>query len=163
MPPGAFQLLSKHIWVLFVVVTLLNAAIWWRRGSEYRQRDPSLTEDYRTLIWGLVTLGNGPWLFMGAGILFGGVPSVFHYLNPRYPNLFVPAFLASVVLLWLAGTYWLFARGGAEQLVRCPGLLEAWLNSPGLIKVYWIVCLAGSIAGLILAFFTELPALRFVK
>jgi hypothetical protein len=163
MPPGAVQLLFKHFWVAFILVTFLNAAIWWRRGSEYRQRDPSLTEDYRTLIRGFVTWVNAPWLIMGAGILFGGVPSIVDYFNPRYPNLFVAAFFASIVFLWLAGTHWLFARGGAEQLVRCPGLFNARLNSPGLIKIYWLMCLAGGIAGLIVMFFVDFPAPRFVE
>ena len=156
-------LLFKHFWVVFILVTFLKAAIWWRLGGEHRQRDPSLTEDYRALVRGFVTWGNVPWLIMGVGILFGGVPSMFHYFNPRYPNPFVAAFFGSIVLLWLACTYWLFARGGAEQLVRCPGLVQPPVNNPTLIKRFWLMCLAGGVAGLIAAFFVEVHPPPFLE
>jgi hypothetical protein len=155
MPPSAVLLLFKHFWVAFILMTFVNGAIWWRRSSEYRERDPSLTESYRSLIRGFVTWTNIPWVVMGAGILSGGVPSIFHYFNPSYPSPFVAAFFGSIFLLWVAGTYWLFALGGAEQLVRHPGLVQPSISSPVLIKVLWLVCLAGGVAGVTAMFIVQ--------
>lgn len=157
MHPSPQLLLLKHVWVLFILMTFVNAAIWWRRGTEHRQRDPSVTEDYRSLIRGFVTWGNVPWLVMGVGILFGGVPSVFHYFNPRSPNPFIPAFFVSIVLVWIVGTYWLFVRRGAERLARCPGLVQFPVNSAAAMKGFWLLCLAGGVVGLIAMFFFEVP------
>ena len=81
MPPRAVLLLFKHFWVAFILMTFLNGAIWWWRGSKHRERDPSLIEGYRSLVRGFVTWGNIPWLIMGAGILFGGERVVFSHLS----------------------------------------------------------------------------------
>lgn len=147
MPPPAVLLLFKHFWAAFILMTFLNGAIMWRQASVYRERDPSLVEGYRSLIRGFVTWNNIPWAVMGAGILLGGVPSTFHYFDPMYPSPFVAAFFASTFVLWAAGSYWLFARGGAEQIVRHPGLVQPWLNSPARIKILWLLCLAGGVVG----------------
>jgi hypothetical protein len=147
--------LFKHFWVAFILVTILNGAIMWRRTSEYRERDPSLTESYRSLIRGFVTWSNIPWAVMGAGILFGSVPSMFHYFDPTYPSPFVAAFFGSIFVLWAAGSYWLFARGGAEQIVRHPGLVQPSFTSPALIKMLWLLCLAGGVAGVSLMFLVQ--------
>jgi hypothetical protein len=155
MPPPAVLFLFKNFWAAFILMTFVNGAIWWRRSREYRERDPSLTEGYRSLIRGYVTWGNIPWVVMGSGILFGGVPSMFHYFNPRYPNPFVAAFFGSIFVLWAAGTYWLFARGGAEQLINHPGLAQPSINSPLIIKVLWLLCLAGGVAGVTAMFIVQ--------
>ena len=135
-------LLFKHFWVAFVLVTLLNGAVWWFRSKPHRQRDPSLTDGYRALIRGFVTWANVPWLIMGAGILFGGVPSMFHYFDPRSPNPFVTAWFGSIFFLWVAGTYWLFARGGAERLVRHSGLLQPSATNATAVKALWLLAVA---------------------
>lgn len=141
-------LLFQHFWVAFIVVTCLNGAIWWKRSRSHREQDPTLTEGYRTLIRGFVTWGNIPWVVMGAGILFGGVPSVFAYFDPKSPNLFVTAWFGSLFLVWGAGTYWLFARGGAEMLARHPGIIQPELAVPSRLKVIWLLALAGGIGAL---------------
>jgi hypothetical protein len=163
MPPRSVLLLFKHFWVAFILITFLNGAIWWWRGTEHRDRDPSLTEGYRSLVLGFVTWGNIPWLIMGSGILFGGVPSIFHYLNPRYPSPFVTAFFASIFVLWGASIYWLFARGGAEQLVRHPGLVHPQTKSPALIKAFFLLCLAGGVAGVTAMFIVQIQPPPFLE
>jgi hypothetical protein len=50
MPPVAAPFLFKHAWVLFILVTFVDGALWWHRGSEHRRRDPSLAADYRSLV-----------------------------------------------------------------------------------------------------------------
>ena len=143
-------LLFKHFWIAFILVTLANGAIWWFRGRPHRERDPALTDGYRSLVRGLITWGNVPWLIMGAGILFGGVPSISHFFNLKSSNPFIIAFYMSIFLIWLAGTYWIFARGGAEQLVRHPGLVQGPLSTPVAVKVLWLACLASGVAAVII-------------
>ena len=92
--------------------------------------------------------GNLPWLVMGAGIVFGGVPSIFHYFDPSSANPFVLGWFASVFLIWLAGSYWLFARAGAETLIRHPGLLQPQLDNPALIKGIWVLAMVGGVVGI---------------
>jgi len=140
------DLIFSHFWVAFIVATLLNGGIWWSRSKPYRERDPSLTASYRSIIVGFITWGNIPWVIMGAGIVFGGVPSIFHYFNPRSSNPFVLAWFGSLFFLWLVGTYWLFARGGAEEIVRLPGLIQGNVTSASAIKRTWLLALAGGIA-----------------
>ena len=142
-------LIFRHFWVAFIVVTLINGGIWWWRSKPYRERDPSLTESYRSLILGFITWGNIPWVIMAAGILIGDVPSIFHYFNPRSSSPFVLAWFGSLFFLWLIGSYWLFARGGAEKIVRHPGLLQDNVITASGIKRTWVLGLAGGIAAVI--------------
>jgi hypothetical protein len=82
---------------------------------------------------------------MGGGVVVGGAPSVFHYFNPR-GGPFVIAFWVTVVVLWI-GTYrWLF-RGGAEELVAHPGLLNIQVG-PRVIKLLFLLALAGGVAAI---------------
>jgi hypothetical protein len=154
-------LLFKYFWVAFILVTFVNGAIWWSRSKPHRIRDPALTESYRSLIRGFVIWGNIPWLVMGAGIVFGGVPSIFHYFDPKSPNPFIAAWFGSVFFLWIAGCYWLFARGGAEELIRHPGLIQPQMSSPSAIKALWVLCLAGGVFGVALMYFGDFKPPEF--
>lgn len=140
-------LLFRYVWIVFVIVTCVNGAIWWYRARPRIARDPGLEEGYRQLIQWWVICGNLPWLVMGAGILFGGVPTVFHYFNPRN-GPFVIAFYVTTVILWVASFYWLFFRKGAEQLVTHPGLLNFPVESPRAVKMFFLLTLAGGLLGL---------------
>jgi len=140
-------LLFRHAWVLFVCITCVNAAVWWYRGRGMVARNPDLEPGYRRLIRGWVIYGNLPWLVMGAGILWGGVPTVVHYFNPRN-GPFVVAFYVTVVTLWIAAFYWLFFRRGAEQLVAHPGLLNLPYERPWTVKALYLLMLAGGVLGL---------------
>ena len=84
---------------------------------------------------------------MGVGRVAGGVAPT-AYFRPRDGNPFVLAFFASVVLLWIAGVYWICFRGGAEMLVEHPGLLRNEVSTPTQLKVVAALCLAGGVAGL---------------
>lgn len=145
--PEPILLIFRHAWLLFVLVQSANGAIWWHRAQPRIAADPSLEPGYRRLVRSWIIYGNLPWLVMGAGILSGQVPSVFHYFNPRN-GPFVIAFYASVVALWIATSYWLFFRGGAEELIKYPGLLNLPVQRPWAVKVLYLLCLAGGILGL---------------
>lgn len=141
-------LLFRYAWLLFVLVTCFNAAIWWYRARRRIAQDPGLEPGYRRLIRWWVICGNLPWLVMGAGILFGGVPTVFHYFNPRN-GPFVIAFYLTVVILWIAAFYWLFFRQGTEQLVTHPGLLNLPVERPWAVKTFFLLALAGGVFALL--------------
>jgi hypothetical protein len=139
------SLIFEYFWVAFILTTAANAAIWWSRGKPYRERDASLTEGYRSLVRGFLFWGNVPWFVMGLGILVGSVPTIFHYFNPKSLNPFVLGWFGSIFVLWVLGTHWLFFRGGAEQLIRHPGLIQPQPKSPSAIKNLWLLGLAGGI------------------
>jgi hypothetical protein len=152
-----FILLTKWFWAVCIAVTFGNAAIFRARARQHIAANPELKEGYRTLITGFVTWGNLPWLVMGVGCVFGGVPSVFSFFRPRDGNPFVLSFLASGVLVWVLGTYWIVFRGGAAMLVKHPGLLNINLRSSRAVMIYWFLCLAGGLAAIIIMFSREIP------
>jgi hypothetical protein len=137
----------RHFWLAGVGVICGNAAIWWSRGKVEIARQPELAEGYRSLIRGFLIFGNVPWLVMGAGILFGGVPGVDGYSDPRN-GPFVGVFYASLVVVWVLLAYWLFFKAGAEDLIRHPGLLSLPSQNPTVIKVIFLLALTGGVFGL---------------
>jgi len=141
-------LVFRHAWLLFIVVTCAKGAVWWRRAQPKIAENPALEQGYRRLIKSWLIYGNLPWLVMAAGILSGAVPSAMSYFNPRN-GPFVIAFYVTVVTLWIATFYWLFFRGGAEDLLTHPGLLNLPDARPWAIKVYFLLCLAGGVVGLL--------------
>jgi len=92
---------------------------------------------------------------MGFGIVVGGVPSVFHYFNPRNGPMAI-AWYVVVVALWIASIYWIFFRRGAETLIEYPGLLNLPSQKPWVVKFFILVCLAGGIAGLLGMVFADI-------
>ena len=84
---------------------------------------------------------------MGYGILFGGVPSLDSYLVPGHDPLVI-AWYVSVVIIWILTAYWIFLRGGAESLVRHPGLLNVQTQDPRVVKALVALMLAGGVIGL---------------
>jgi hypothetical protein len=147
--PSAFVvLLFRHAWIPFILVTCFHAFTWRRNSRKFVAEKPELGPSYDQLIRGLLIYGNIPWAIMGAGILIGGVPSTFHYFNPRN-GPWVAAFYVSVVALWILTVRWIYFLDGAEQLVACPGLLQSPLPiTPTLIKVWVGLSIAFGVAGL---------------
>jgi hypothetical protein len=155
-PSAIVPIVLRHVWVMFVVVTCINGAIWWRRAQPHIRANPALRTGYRALIRGWLIWGNLPWLLMGAGILFGGVPTVFHFFNPRN-GPFVVAWYLTVVALWIASAYWIFLRRGAETLLAYPGLLNLPPDRPWVVKGYFLLCLAGGVFGLLMMVVSNFP------
>jgi hypothetical protein len=83
------------------------------------RKHPELEEGYRTLVHRFLLYANLPWAVMGAGIMFGFVPTVFHYLNPRN-GAFVTVWYITIAVLGVSTTHWIFLRDGAEALIRHP-------------------------------------------
>lgn len=155
-----FLFIAKWFWVISIAGVFLRAVIWRVRGDERIEEMPELEEGYRKIIRGFVIWGNIPWLVMGLGCTTGNVPTVFHYFRPRDGNPFVTAFLVSVVLVWVLGTYWVFFRDGAEMLVKYPGwflCLYVQTISPTVVKLLWCLGLAAGVVAMVLMFTKDLP------
>lgn len=156
-----FGLISKYFWIIFIVITLANAITMKIRAKKRIEADPSLKLGYDMIFKGIITWGNIPWVIMGAGIITGRVPTIFHYFRPQDGNPFVIAFYISVFLIWILGTYWLFVKNGAEMLVKHPGIFNYDFLSPAMIKLFWILCLAGGVAGVAMMFVMNVPLPNF--
>lgn len=150
------QLFFRHAWVAFIVFTCVNGATWWWGAQRHIRASPALRPGYVRLIRGWLIFGNLPWLVMGFGIVFGGVPTIFHYFNPRNGPIVVTWYV-TVVSLWVASVYWLFFQRGAETLIAHPGLLTRPGSKPWMVKAYFLLCLAGGIVGLGAMIFLDLP------
>ena len=138
-----------NIWVLFILVTVFNAFYLKNRSKKVVVKQPDLQEGYDQLFKGYLIYLNIPWLVMGIGVLLGGVPSAFSFFKPRDGNIFVLAFHASIVILWILSIWWLYFKGGAEFLVKYPGVFNQDIQSPILLKIYFGLALAGGVMGMV--------------
>ncbi|MEM6522053.1 MAG: hypothetical protein AAF722_22300, partial [Cyanobacteria bacterium P01_C01_bin.70] len=87
-----------------------------------------------------------PWLAMGIGIVFGGVPNVLYYLFPDSVIFNIWAWWAVHWLTVICLTAWMLWRGGAEMLVAHPGFLCGNPTRAKRLKFYWLLMLAGNVA-----------------
>ena len=147
----------KYFWLLAIVCNVLNAVILRVRSKHYVQQRPELAGGYRKYFLGFLFWGSLPWIVMGVGIVFGGVPNVFSYFHPQDPNPFIRAWFGCIILMWLLGFYWIFARRGAEFLVEHPGLLSRNLDTPAKIKGFYCLTLVGGAVGLYFMFTNQIP------
>jgi hypothetical protein len=159
-----FALISKYFWVVAIIVTMINLLIFRKRGQKHIQDNPHLEEGYTSLFRGFLLWMNIPWIVMGIGCTFGGVPTVWNYFRPRDGNPHVLAWFVTIFFLWILGTFWLFFRDGAEKLVRHPGALEFWcglkkkdITNPVLIKTLWLLALVFGVVGFVLMWYLEFP------
>ncbi len=153
------DLMFRHAWILFIAVMCANAAVWWTRARKVIADKPELESGYRSLIRGWLIYGNIPWLVMGYGMLFGRVTSIEQYLHPQ-SNPHVLAWYGSVVAIWVLTAYWIFLRGGAEALIRHPGLLNLPTQEPWVVKAVVALTLAGGVIGLAMVFLGHAPVRR---
>ena len=149
-------IIGKWFWAAAMVITLLNGFIFRYRSKKHIMENPELEEGYRNIFNKFIIWGNIPWIVMGIGCTVGNIQTC-NYFNPEEGNPYVLAFFASVFLVWIAGSYWLFFNGGAEDLVSHPGLFRHELKSPAAVKLYWMVCLIGGLFGVVMMYTTNVP------
>lgn len=116
------DVVARHFWVAFVIVTVLYARAWWREAQETMRRRPELVEGYRRLLRAQLTVGLAPALLMGAGVVLGRVRGVLDFLRPNEGNPFVLLWWGVVLSLVLILTGWVVLGSGAEMLERHPGV-----------------------------------------
>ncbi len=151
------QMLFKHTWVLFIVVTCANALIISKRSKPHIANNPDLEHGYKTIVKSIVIWGNIPWLIMGFGILLGHVPSVLHFFRPMDGNPFIIIWFASVFWIWILSSHWFFFKNGAEILMTHPGIFNQDFKSPMTLKLFWLLSLVGGIIGVIMIFVMDIP------
>lgn len=143
-----FRFIIKWFWAIAIILTFTDTWRKTRRAAVRIRENPEMKNGYRLLIAGDAVTDAVPFLVMGAGILFGGVPSVFHYLNPSTGDPFVLSFYASVALMWLVEGVYLFFLDGAKAVADRPELilrqtLTRNTRSPRWIKALWVLSLIG--------------------
>jgi hypothetical protein len=157
------QMVFKWFWLAAVLTSFLNAGVFWKRAKQNIDIFPELEEGYRKIIKGFLFWSNLPWVVMGVGIIFGGVPSFFHFLHPRDGNPFVLAFIASILCIYAAGTYWLFSRNGIETLIRHNAMFAGAFDSPAKVKLQWFGSLVGGLLLITIMFLVDFPLPPFAK
>ena len=112
-----FEFIGRYFWVICIAFTVFN----FKRAqpdqhSSSSAFDPRVNElvilKRRALVVNLI-----PWVVMGAGILIGGVPSVWQYFRPQDLNPYVWAWYASIFALACTFAFWVIFRGGAEKAI----------------------------------------------
>jgi hypothetical protein len=111
-----FDLISRYFWVLCIAATLLNFRRS-RAGQPSAAETPVPTED-GTVRGRVLASMIAPWVVMGFGIIFGGVPGVWNYFRPQDLNPYVWAWYLSVFLLSCGLAYWVLFAGGAKKAVE---------------------------------------------
>ncbi|MBI1296064.1 hypothetical protein GC175_14010 [bacterium] len=153
---------ARWFWILFVLVNLLNYVIAGRRARHLAGDDPQRQAWYARILrvyFGALCI---LFLIMGVGIVFGGVPTVFHYFRPQDGNPYVLLFFAANIVLYALAVYWIFLRNGAEQLAAHPGAIMQ-LKDPRQIKLVALLALVGGIAALVMITRLDFPVDAFFK
>lgn len=164
-----FSLMAKYFWLIAIAVTCINWFSFKKRVQKHIAENQQLAEGYEALLKGYLVWMNIPWIVMGFGCTIGGVPSVLHYFRPRDGNPFVLAWFGSVFFLWIAGTFWLFFKNGAETLAKHPGAIEfrtgfkgKHISNPTMIKALWLLCLVCGIIGFVILWTKNIPPPNFL-
>lgn len=79
-----------------------------------------------------------PWLVMGVGIVFGGVPGLWNYLRPQDLNPYVWAWYLSVFGLACGFAYWVIFRDGAQRAVELHLTQVVFFASPMQMSEQWM-------------------------
>lgn len=116
--------LQQPAWLFFLALGLLNLVAIQRRLRPLCASIPELAAGYRRLLYGAVFWMCLPWLVMGVGSTVGGVPTIIHFLRPATGGPFAWAFVAVVYAEFLLLGWWAIWGGGAEALVRHPGVIS---------------------------------------
>lgn len=132
-----FILLSKYFWAFIIVSQAALARREWKGIAERHMYDPDKIARYRSLFRGFLFWANAPWVLMGFLILTGKVQDVFAFLRPELMDAWILLWLASLILILLIGSFWLFFLRGAETLASHPGVPYAPQARAGQIKIIW--------------------------
>jgi hypothetical protein len=130
------MLFLRYAWVLLLANGYLNVCLARWRVKDTIASYPELADGYRRLTRGFGILYALPWVVMGLGCTVGGVPTVFHFLSsPVAAGPFVWAWWLNLYaeLAWLA--WWVVWGGGAEALVRYPGVIGGISSSVSFVRL----------------------------
>jgi hypothetical protein len=144
------DVLERYEWLfLLLLVAAATLVLWARdlaraRGDRAQQRRAS-RRALTFLFW-----AGLPWAVIGVGVVSGRITTLEDAFNLNH-GVFPRFVIASVVAVWVALVYWLFKRGGAEELAASG---QVWfgfssVREPSSIKLLFIAALAGGVVGLV--------------
>lgn len=147
------EILFRHSWILFIAVMFINAFIIRIRAKQYIDINPELKEGYGKMFKNFLIYGNIPWIIMGIGDTTGLTNNTFEFFSPRQLNPIVLTFHATVIVLWILGSYWIYFNNGAEFLAKHPGFFNFGEQSKtdnlnkNKVRFFWALMMLGGIAG----------------
>jgi hypothetical protein len=139
------MLLDQYFWLIGLVFSPINAAMLQYRFHKDIEQHPERAPGYRKLLIGFLALNTLVWLVMGAGIVLGGVETVFEYLEPRTANPFVIVWHALLICLWALGAVWVLFGGGARFLADHPAVFRHGQPKPWMLKLGSVVVIVGGV------------------
>lgn len=148
LPVGYFPF--DYFWILGMLAVVMGTIYLRNSWKKIVEVQPELRKGYDQLLLGYLVFFNIPWIVMGIGMIFGGIPSSLSFFKPRNGSIFILAFYISIVLLWILGAWWLYFKGGAEFLIEHPGSMNSTFNSPKQVKFFYAVTLVFGIVAMIL-------------
>lgn len=158
------EFVIRNFWIAFILVMLLNGLIFKIRSIKNIKENPELEEGYIKILKNLLIYGNIPWVIMGIGNITKLTNSIFEYFNPSSLNPIVLLFHASIIYIWIVSILWIYKRNGAQFLEDHPGLFNSSVfgtTSKSLtanqIKIFYPLCLAGGIAGMVMMWVNKVP------
>ena len=154
-----FTLIAQNFWLIAILLTSINFFVFKNKARKYIKQNPDLSVDYKKLFEHYFFWCNIPWIIMGIGLVTGGAPNISCYFRPQDGNPFVLVWYVSIFSLWAVGTYWLIFKGGAQMLVKCPGV-SGKVTSPLLIKVLWLICVLWGISAVIFLYNHDIHLLQ---
>jgi hypothetical protein len=161
--PWFMLIFFKYFWALAIVITCINAVI-----MGFYMKQGSAKERLKMMLGSAFWL-NVPWIVMGIGSTIGKVPTFFHFFRPRDGNPFVLAWWASVAVVYLIGSYWIFIGRGAEKLAnsgviryRSMGKTSTVSSEKGAKLVFLLLLTPALIAGIIM-WSVDIPIPPFSK
>lgn len=144
------ELIFRHSWIFLVVMTVANGITWWIRGAPTRREHPERVSSYRRLVTYFIIGGNLPWLMLAGAAIFDDAAFPVLPLLLQPPTFWGIACYASLYTVLSALVYYVFRRGGAEELSQHPGLTKSSeLNRPAVWKA---VAVGGLVWNIIMLF-----------
>jgi hypothetical protein len=114
---NVFAIVGRYFWLLCLGITAFNYFSQLRDLASKDPGDPRSSAEAITLRRRFAVISALPWVVMGWGIVFGGVPNVWYYFRPQDLNPYVWTWFASMFLIALCFACWVFLRDGAEKMV----------------------------------------------
>lgn len=159
------EVIFKHTWIMFIVVTIVNYFILKYRVQEHIDKNPDLKTGYDKILKAILIYGTIPWIIMAIGDLAGQTSNTFAYFRPRTFNPFVLTFHVYLILIWILSIRWVYFKNGADFLVQHPGFIRIQgfggvvTPTSKSIKIFFALALFGGIAGMTMMWFIDFPAM----
>ena len=118
MEKAFFEALGRYFWLICLAMSAYQCYAAGRRADTEEPLSESTRLERVRYMRLFIAISALPWIVMGAGQLTGRTSTVWDYLRPQDMNVFVLAFLGSVLALSIAFAYWIFFMGGARKTVE---------------------------------------------